>query len=42
VGKVANLLLLEANPRLDIAAWDTIQTVILQGEPLAREDLKAR
>ncbi|WP_323761106.1 amidohydrolase family protein [Maricaulis sp.] len=42
VGKVANLLLLEANPRLDIAAWDTIQTVILHGEPLARDDLKAR
>jgi imidazolonepropionase-like amidohydrolase len=41
-GKVANLLLLEANPLADIEAWTKIDRVILRGEPLARESLAAR
>jgi len=39
VGKVANLLLLENNPLESIDAWDTINTVILNGKTIAREDL---
>lgn len=40
-GKVANLLLLEANPLADVAAWSKIDTVILRGEPIERESLAA-
>ena len=40
-GKVANLLLLEANPLANIEAWTRIDTVILHGEPIARETLAA-
>jgi len=40
-GKVANLLLLEANPLADVDAWSRIHTVILRGEPIARESLAA-
>jgi imidazolonepropionase-like amidohydrolase len=41
-GKTANLLLLGADPLDSVAAYDTIQTVILHGEPIARETLSAR
>jgi imidazolonepropionase-like amidohydrolase len=41
-GKTANLLLLGANPLDSITAYDTIQTVFLHGEPIARETLSAR
>jgi imidazolonepropionase-like amidohydrolase len=40
-GKIANLLLLDANPLADIAAWSKIDKVILRGEPLDRETLAA-
>jgi imidazolonepropionase-like amidohydrolase len=40
-GKIANLLLLSANPLADLAAWTKIDTVILRGEPIARESLAA-
>ena len=41
-GKIANLLLLEANPLIDPAAWGRIDTVILHGEAIARETLAAK
>ncbi len=41
VGKVANLLLLKKNPLETIEAWDSIETVILHGEPIMRESLSA-
>jgi hypothetical protein len=40
-GKVANLLLLEANPLASLEAWTKIDKVILRGEPIARETLAA-
>jgi len=40
-GKIANLLLLEANPLSSVEAWSKIDTVILRGEPIARETLAA-
>jgi imidazolonepropionase-like amidohydrolase len=40
-GKIANLLLLEANPLASVEAWTTIDTVILRGEPIERETLAA-
>ncbi len=40
-GKVANLLLLNSNPLDHISAYDDIQFVILKGQPLLRESLKA-
>jgi imidazolonepropionase-like amidohydrolase len=40
-GKVANLLLLEANPLADVEAWSKIDTVILHGDPIDRETLAA-
>jgi len=40
-GKVANLLLLEANPLASVEAWSRIDTVILRGEPIERESLAA-
>ena len=39
VGKMANLLLLDSNPLVSIEAWDTIQFVILNGEPINRDVL---
>jgi len=41
VGKTANLLLLKANPLESVEAWDTIDTVILHGRPIKRDDLRA-
>ncbi len=40
-GKIANLLLLEANPLASVEAWTKIDKVILRGEPLERETLAA-
>ena len=40
-GKVANLLLLDANPLADIEAWTKIDQVILRGKPIERETLAA-
>lgn len=42
VGKVANLLLLNNNPLENIEAWNSIETIILHGRPIARETLSAR
>ncbi|PTC01133.1 amidohydrolase [Thalassospira xiamenensis] len=41
-GKVANLLLLRENPLERIEAWNSIDTVILHGQPLPREMLSAK
>jgi len=38
-GKTANLLLLRADPLASVEAWNEIETVILHGEPIARESL---
>jgi len=40
-GKVANLLLLDANPLSSVEAWSAIDRVILRGEPIDRETLAA-
>jgi imidazolonepropionase-like amidohydrolase len=40
-GKIANLLLLEANPLASLEAWTKIDKVILRGEPIDRESLAA-
>ncbi|WP_300526759.1 amidohydrolase family protein [Maricaulis sp.] len=40
-GKIANLLLLRANPLETVEAWDSIETVILHGRPIQRESLRA-
>jgi len=42
VGKRANLLLLRENPLTSVAAYDTLVTVILNGETLERTDLAVR
>jgi imidazolonepropionase-like amidohydrolase len=39
VGKRADLLLLRADPLRTITAYDAIETVILNGEPIARDSL---
>lgn len=41
VGKIANLLLLKQNPLKSLEAWDSIETVILHGQPIARQSLSA-
>jgi imidazolonepropionase-like amidohydrolase len=41
-GKVANLLLLRANPLQSIGAYNTIETVFIHGRPIARSELSAR
>jgi len=41
VGKRADLLLLRDNPLANISAYDSIETIFLNGEPLAREALRA-
>ena len=40
-GKIANLLLLKANPLVNADAWNRIDTIILHGEAIAREELAA-
>jgi imidazolonepropionase-like amidohydrolase len=41
VGKRADLLLLKHNPLSNISAYDSIETIFLNGEPIAREALRA-
>jgi imidazolonepropionase-like amidohydrolase len=41
-GKTANLLLLRADPLQNVGAYDTIETVLLHGRPIARAALSAR
>ena len=40
-GKIANLLLLDANPLSSVEAWSKIDKVILHGEAIDRETLAA-
>ena len=40
VGKRADLLLLRENPLANISAYDSIETIFLQGEAVAREELR--
>jgi imidazolonepropionase-like amidohydrolase len=40
-GKIANLLLLDANPLASVEAWAKIDKVILHGEPIDRDTLAA-
>ena len=42
VGKRADLLLLKEDPLTNISAYDSIQTIFLNGEPIAREALRAQ
>ena len=42
VGKRADLVLLTKNPLTDVSAYDAIETVFLNGVPLARDSLAAR
>lgn len=41
VGKRADLLLLKENPLKNISAYDSIETIFLNGEPISREGLRA-
>jgi len=41
VGKIANLLLLKENPLVTIEAWDSIEKIVLHGNVLEREMLRA-
>lgn len=40
-GKRANLLLMNKNPLTDVAAYDSIETIILGGDAIARADMAA-
>lgn len=40
-GKIANLVLLDANPLASIEAWTRIDKIILRGEPIDRQALAA-
>jgi imidazolonepropionase-like amidohydrolase len=40
VGKRADLLLLKHNPVTNVSTYDSIETIFLNGEQIAREDLK--
>jgi imidazolonepropionase-like amidohydrolase len=42
VGKRADLLLLKHNPLENISAYDSIETIFLDGEAISRESLRAR
>ena len=41
VGKKADLLMLKENPLTNVSAYDSIETIFLNGEPIAREALRA-
>jgi len=41
VGKRADLLLLRENPLTNVSAYDSIETIFLNGEPIGREELRA-
>jgi imidazolonepropionase-like amidohydrolase len=40
-GKRADLLLLKENPLENVSAYDSIETIFLNGEPIARETLRS-
>jgi imidazolonepropionase-like amidohydrolase len=40
-GKRADLLLLKENPLTNVSAYDSVETIFLNGEPIAREELRA-
>ncbi len=40
-GKIANLLILQEDPLKEITAYDSIETIVLRGAPIAREALSA-
>jgi imidazolonepropionase-like amidohydrolase len=40
VGKRADLLLLKQNPLTNVSAYDSIETIFLNGQPIAREGLR--
>ena len=42
VGKRADLLLLKENPLASVSAYDSIETIFLNGEPIARDALQAQ
>ena len=42
VGKKADLLLLKDDPLANVSAYDSIETIFLNGEPVSREALRAR
>jgi Amidohydrolase family len=42
VGKRADLLLLRENPLANVSAYDSIETIFLKGQPIARETLRPR
>jgi imidazolonepropionase-like amidohydrolase len=42
VGKKADLLLLKENPLVHVSAYDSIETVFLNGEPIAQDALRAQ
>jgi imidazolonepropionase-like amidohydrolase len=42
IGKRADLLLLKENPLVNISAYDSVQTIFLDGAPIARDALEAR
>jgi imidazolonepropionase-like amidohydrolase len=41
IGKRADLLLLKVNPLTSVSAYDSIETIFLNGEPIARDALRA-
>lgn len=41
VGKRADLLLLKENPLTSVSAYDSIETIFLNGEPIARDTLRS-
>ena len=41
VGKRADLLLLKENPLVSVSAYDSIETIFLNGEPIARDTLRS-
>jgi imidazolonepropionase-like amidohydrolase len=41
VGKRADLLLLKDNPLTKVSAYDSIETIFLNGEPISRKALRA-
>lgn len=40
-GRIANLLLLDADPLQSVEAWERIHTVVLRGRPIPRDHLRA-
>jgi cytosine/adenosine deaminase-related metal-dependent hydrolase len=42
VGKRGDLLLLKDNPLANVSAYDSIETIFLDGEPIARKALRTQ